>query len=104
MQTIYKFVREHIVYEPRQSDVSWSICRLQFYRASRSAGFNFTVLADFLSAQSNTELRLTDLQISDYLNIHGMLFRLATYKKLLQYTFKKNKVGLRQHLITFRDV
>ena len=68
----------------------------------RSAGFNLTGPADFLSAQSPTELRLTDLQISEYLNIHGMIFRPASYKMLIQYHFKKNKVGLRQHLNTFR--
>ena len=70
----------------------------------QSAGFDLTGPADFLSAQSDTELWLTDLHISDYLNIHCMIFRPATYKKLLQYTFNNNKVGLRQHLNTFRVV
>ena len=50
----------------------------------RSAGFDLKEPADFLSAQSHTELILTDLHISDYLNIHCMIFRLATCKKLLQ--------------------
>ena len=67
----------------------------------QSAGI---IPADFILAQSHTELRHTDLQISDYLNIHGMIFRPATYNKLLQYTFKKNNVCLRQHLKTFRSV
>ena len=58
--------------------------------------------SDLLSAKSHTELRLTDLQISDYLNIHFSIFRPPTYEQLLQYTFKKNKVGLRQHLNTLR--
>ena len=56
----------------------------------RSAGFDLIGPADFLLAQSHTGHRLTDLQISDYLNILGMIFRPATYKKLLQYTFKNN--------------
>ena len=70
----------------------------------RSAGFDLKGQPDFLSAQSHTELILTDLRISDYLNIHCMIFRWATYKKLLPYTLKDNKVGLRQHLNTFRCV
>ena len=53
----------------------------------RSAGFDLIGPADFFLAQSHTELRLTDIQ-----------------KKLLQYTFKKNKVGLRPHFKTFRVV
>ena len=52
----------------------------------QNASSNVTGPADFLSAQSHTELRLTDLHNSDYLNIHYMIFRWATYKKLLQYT------------------
>ena len=71
---------------------------------TRSAGFDLTGPSYFLSAQSHTELRLTDLQNSDHLNIHIMIFGPATYTKLLQYTFKNNKVGLRQHLNTFRVV
>ena len=70
----------------------------------RSAGFDLIGPADFLLVQSHTEHRLTDLQISDYLNIHGMIYRPATNKKLLQYTFKRNTIGLRQHCNTFRGV
>ena len=33
--------------------------------------------------------------------MHGLIFRPVTYKKLLQYTFKNNKAGLRQHLEVF---
>ena len=70
----------------------------------RSAGFDLTGPLDFLLAQSHTELRLTDLHISDYLNIYCLIFRPATCKKFLKYTFKNNKVDLRQHLNTFRVV
>ena len=47
---------------------------------------NVTGPANFLSAQSHTELRVTDLHNSDYLKIHYMIFRWAIYKNLLQYT------------------
>ena len=47
----------------------------------QSGGFDPTGPADFLLAQSHTELRLTDLHISEYLSVHGMIFRPAAYKK-----------------------
>ena len=63
--------------------------------SGQSAGFDLTGPASFLLAQSHTELRLTDLLISDYLNIQGMILRPANYKKkLLQYTLKNDKVGI----------
>ena len=34
--------------------------------------------------------------------MHYVIIRPATYKKLLQDTFKKNKVGFKQHLNKFR--
>ena len=71
---------------------------------SRSAGFDLTGPADFLSAQSHTELRLMDLQIYRFFNKHVMIIKPATYKKLLYDTFKKSKVGFRQHSNKFRAV
>ena len=48
---------------------------------SQSAGFDLTGPEDFLSAQSHRELRL-------FLNIHDMIIRQASYKRLLQDTLK----------------
>ena len=49
-------------------------------------------------------LNLQIYRFTDSLNIYGMIIRPSRYKKLLQCTFKTNKVGFRQDLNTFRSV
>ena len=89
---------------PNQFCTTGYTCQGSLTCLSRSSGFNLTGPADLFSAQSHTELRVMNFQIYRFLIIHFMIIRPATYKRLLQDTFKKNKIGFMQHFNSFRGV
>ena len=84
---------DHWVYKPRQSDVT---CKLQ---ASILQGQQISF---WHSPSQSFDLHI--YRFTDFKNINWMIIRPATYKRLLEYTIKKDKVGFRQHFNKFRGI